>query len=138
MNIYFNCQGGLEGNYSVLIRCKDGNTLTIDRKLSTKDDFFLEKIDLNVSETHQIEFCFKDLCGNIGIGEIEALNYKQPVPFAEYLYSSREKNNNILTWLIRMLLLAERGIFKIEKALYFRVDPWRRRKAEFDKDRQIS
>lgn len=138
MNIYFNCQGGLEGNYSVLIRCKDGNTMMIDRSLSTKDDFFIEKIDLNVSETYQIEFCFKDLCGKVGIGEIEALNYKQPVPFAEYLYDSREKNKNILTWLIRMLLLAERGIFKIEKALYFRVDPWRRRKAEFDKDRQIS
>ena len=136
VNIFFNCPDGLEGKYTINIRDKDGDVLTLDRKLSIKHSFSIEKIKMNMNHASHIEFCFGSLSGNLGIGEIEILQAKQAIPFSQYLYVTKNQGIQALNRVIKLLLLVEKGIMKLEKAIYFRVDPWRKRKSEYDKDRQ--
>jgi len=138
INLFFNCPEGLEGDYSIQILSKDGNKLTVQRNLSTKENFYLEKIDLDAIDAVQADFCFSGINGNLGIGEIEVLQAKQDVPFVQYLYEEKPAGNTALNSLIQGLLVAEKGIMKIQKALYYRTDSWRKKKAEYDRERKAS
>lgn len=133
INIYFNCPKGLNGRYKIVCNISDSKLKTFVRTINCKSDYFIDKLELTDINMTSFIVDLKELKGNIGLGEIEAMPDMQSIPFKEYLFKKIVKKSENCTSILNVALLIEKIIFKFQKIFYYRTDRWVKMKAEFDR-----
>jgi len=125
VKVYFNTPGGLNGCYVFHYIDSSGNHHTSERNVGDDKDFFVDTIDVNLAEIMILEFEFKNVKGNLGIGEIEVLPDLVQIPFQEYLYHEKQYNSGVFRFM-NCLLFVEKIIFKMYVAVYSMFKRFRR------------
>ena len=123
--VYFNVPGGIQGQYTLQYEDRRGRKKYSVRKLECSKDFFVDKIEIDSAEVANMKFDFANLVGNLGIGEIEAIDDFKEIPFKEYLYHEVPCRGDMFI-IFNFFLFLEKMVYKPHAAIYSMMQRFRR------------
>jgi LmbE family N-acetylglucosaminyl deacetylase len=124
--LYFNTPGGISTDIIATFFYKEGSEQIIHKFYESKDDFSILRIELDRRTCREFSLSFRKVQGNLGLGEIEALEEEPRPPLEEFLAESQtSEQSRFLTKVLqpeRLLFGAMKRIRRIKNLRDYKRD----------------
>ncbi|MBR0140446.1 MAG: PIG-L family deacetylase [Firmicutes bacterium] len=134
--LYFNTPGGISADALAVLKLKDGSREVLKEHYESAEDFSVMTLEPDGRACLGFELVFENVRGDLGLGEIEALEDETRPPFEEFLAGPfKEERSPLKT----ALLIPEKLAFKVIRKIRRNIKtPYDRKKERYDADRRAS
>ncbi len=132
--LYFNTPGGISADVEAVLRLENGEEAAARKHYESGESFSVMRLDLDGRACEGFELAFENVKGDLGLGELEALEEEPRPPFEALLAPPREESPSAFK---TALLIPEKLAFKVIRKIRRSIKtPYDRKKERFDAGRR--